>query len=692
MILDDEPEHNSQIKKDDSYILDSFETYRQLDSQKIRRGLIRHIPLIALMTLAFTGAGAYLSYSLLKKVETQSILVYQQQNERSIDSVYKPSQLSMPSAVEMITLPSNLTAIKSILELDYPIQKLQRMISVEAPVKDSNLINITVTGKNPQEVIEIANTAAKVAVKRTYDMAQRHWQGVFQFFRKEGNTLNNEVENVNRQIAAYKRDHNFISLDPNSVGSIAGTITNAQQLQMADLDYKKMLVEYENLRREINRIPDYIERSAFSDSGYKDKISQLENSLLEARIKYAPNNPKIRALETQLDILKKTALSAEEESQVQLQEINPIKEKLNLDLIAMQAKLRAAQKFKEELETIVKKTESNALNLSEEQVTYKELLSKRERLEGDVKQNMMDQRKVEALLNLGSSELEIYQLADMVKTSEKAAIAPALPFLGLFIGLFFGTFLAIALEVADKRIRTQKQLRSLFALPCFTSIPFISKLTPHKVDEQTLFYTRRICERLQIDHPLLKSLSVTSSTEFEGKSLWSYQIAMYYKNIAKNVIILQLDHRQSPSFTQKEAPERLLEDYLRGEATVDEIITHGAVDNIRCGYDVLMKELMKTDQMRDLWEGLQQTYDLVIVDAPGMLDEDYAINAVSLADGCLYFINSSETSADYVRDCFQTLEIYGIKPLGVVLNKVSKIYFNDIQQQAAKKRRRRQKV
>ena len=81
--------------------------------------------------------------------------------------------------------------------------------------------------------------------------------------------------------------------------------------------------------------------------------------------------------------------------------------------------------------------------------------------------------------------------------------------------------------------------------------------------------------------------------------------------------------------------------------------------------------------MNRLWETLNESYDLVIVDSPGLIDDDYAMNVAEFADMCVYVLNSPKTNISFVNSSLQLLGHSRIKPAGIVLNQVLPTYIDD---------------
>ncbi|GAB4235970.1 MAG: hypothetical protein Tsb0021_15620 [Chlamydiales bacterium] len=659
-----------------------------LDLKKIRRGILRHIPLITLFGIIFGLLGGSFSSSYLDTYKAQAVLIYQRHNPQStLQETFQMIHLTQPSAVEIVTLPGQLRSVISILGLTMSPEQLKSMIKVEVPVRESNLINISATADSPQQAVDIVNTVATVAVRNTKTMNKQQWQSAYAFYRNYESELSEELDKQSRAVADFRKQHRFIGLDATGM-TVASSLKDLEtQLQLADLDYKKMLVEYENLKREVGKIPDQIETPMQGDPLVESRVAQLETALLDARARYAPQNPKIKALEKQLNDLQ--AQTEMQDYRTVFYEKNPIKEKMQIDLISMQAKLRAAYKLKEELHRMVEESEQRATSLTEEHISFAEMIRKKEQLETDLLQVKETQRLLEALLNLGKSDLEVYQLAESAKEAGNPLIAVLIPLLGAFFGIFLGVTSAVILEVLDNKYRTANEIRNQLKQPCLLTVPFIPKFNPKRIDHRTLFYTRTLYERIQVLNRNFFSLAFTSSQEGEGKSVIAYQLAEYYRQLGKKVILVEFDYRPNPCFEKKVGNHSTLTDYLTHEASLEDVIQPGEPDRIEIKYNPVLKELLQGERIEHFWSMLREHYDLAIIDVPGVIEDEYAIDVLKRADTFVYVINSTKIVKKYVNEGFEELEAAHLSPLGVVLNNIKPVYFNSLQANTQKKREKR---
>lgn len=674
--------------------LDDFA--ERLDSSKLLRGMLRRAWLVVLFAFLFALACSYISHRLASRFVASAYLLYEEDTAKNVAGVFPLTRISQASAVEMVRLPANLNAVRSILGLELSEKDLLGMISVSPPTTDSNLINIKVTADSPSLAVDIVNTIASVVVKSTKDYAKRQLNTANEYYKRQVELLQTQLGDKIKEITQFQKEHPFFEFG--SSGSIAvKSFGDLEQRRQAALEaYNSQLIEYENLRREAERIPDQVVKYSEIDNPLRGRIAQAELNLIEAKTRFAPENPKLKAMESEIEQLKK--LAKEQPSQnkdspnpgvTAEYEKNPVKERLNLELLSMRGKLRSAQKLKEDIEAELARQGKELNTLPEEQVAYSRLVDSREQLDYELKRTQTVLKTLDALSSVGKSGVEIYQTADKAVPNDSILIQ-LLPLIGFILGSGFGLFVAFLVELSDRRLRTAKEVEAVYNLPCLITIPEFRFFSLTTGEIQLQYFIRSLEEKLEKSTAKLPqfSLAVLSSTKGEGKSSLVYFLARYYQELGKRCVVLEFDGLMRGIDVAGEAAHRPIEDFLRGEATVDDILVRGPIDRIQSARDHRLKELLKLDRMNQLLVHLKQHYEVILLDVPGLLEADYADNLAQCADVSIFVIGSKETPGRSVELSLHELEHLEVIPAGIVLNRVLRIYIDDMRIKGEAKRAR----
>lgn len=654
----------------------------RLDFGKILRGILRRLWVIILCALLFALASSYLAHRLSKRFVSSAYLLYEEDTSKSVAGVFPLTRISKASAVEMVLLPSNLNAVRSILGLQLTEKQLAKLIEVVPPTNDSNLINIRVTADSPSLAIDIANTLAGVVVKNTKEYTKRQLNTAYEYYKTQGNEIRDKLSGKIKEISQFQKDH--ASFEFGADGSVAvRSFAELEQRRQAALEsYNSQVIQYENLRREAERIPDQIVKYTEIENPLRQRLIQAEFSLIEAKTRYAPENPRVKTIEDEVSQLKQRLKEPGQQQAVtngnpnanaEYQK-NPLKEQLNLELLNLRGKLRSAQKLKEDIEAELAKQSQALHTLPEEQGAFNRLLNSRDQLQQELAQSQVVLTNLEAMTSAGKSGIEIYQNAEKSQPNDSLFVQ-LLPLLGFLFGSACGTFLVLAIELGDKHLRTIKEVESLYSPPCLTVIPEFRFFSQNNGEKQFQYFIRVIEEEMEhhVKEPRF-SLAIISSQKGEGKSTLVFFLTRYLQQLGKRCLVIEGD----ASTPIEPKTEKSLEDYLNGKASLEAIIRHQKIDSIKATGASDMKELLKNEKLKELLKELKSTYDIILIDCPGVIESNYAANLAAYADHSLFVVASTLVPRSIVDLSLKELDHHHVKPMGIILNRALRIYIDDV--------------
>lgn len=690
--------HFASIIKEE-HVTDENGEHSVTDTHKIFRGIRRHILLI-LIAAAFGAAGVLaITFFLNKTYTAQSYVLYQEEggSTKTLMGNYTLNKLSLPTMMEMMKLPLHFKSAKSILGLDLTVDDIMDMTTIESPPGRSNLIRIVTKGRDASLVVDLANALANVIVKHSEDLNRKQLQEAYDYFNTQREQAKQKQSLNSKEIADFKQQNPSFEQDSGNSTLIESAVQARTSYQNAYLAYNSLLVEYENLKRETVKVPDHTVKYALEGSPFKERLTQTEMALLDARTKYAPDNPKIKVLESSLRELR-NMLSEQsmDDSKGKIYEKNPLKEQLNIELMRLQGKLRSAQKLKEDLEASVQGVDKALENLPKEQMQFARLMQIKKSTDEEIKELDLALRSTQLYLSLGKGDVDLYQSADVAEplTSKWEKWLALFPILGAILGIGVGVCIAIGLEMTDRRICTAKQIDLLYNVKCIQTIPEIPSLIKKDVEEQTLFYIRDLVD--QFEHlnngETPRSIGFTSSLNGEGKSCLAFYLARYYATrLGKKTVVIEFDYHKNEFLREDLTPCDTVEKYLHGETDLSHIVEPGEPDCIKAAFDPGMKELLKSDRMTQLWTNLKEKYDVIVIDTPAIVEDDYALNLVNWVDLSVFVVGSSIAKKEHIDASFIELERRGIKPCGIILNRVLAAYIDDVRIRTELKHNRKKK-
>jgi Mrp family chromosome partitioning ATPase/capsular polysaccharide biosynthesis protein len=287
--------------------------------------------------------------------------------------------------------------------------------------------------------------------------------------------------------------------------------------------------------------------------------------------------------------------------------------------------------------------------------------------------------------------------SDMVRADASIA-SPALlptqpsfpragPILGAALGasIIFGLIFVLMSEAVDNHVRTASQIYALTGLPTFGLIPEVPRRRrlPAHVAVISRPYTafaeavRTVEGRLARVLPRARGnvVLVTSPLPDDGKSTVAIALAAAAIATFRSAIVIEFDLRH-PNLETLIGPERAekdLLDYLRGEATLDEIIvSNPAAPDLKTIFvhspAADPGAILASPKIGAMLEELRSRFNQIILNTPPVLAVSDARTIAQYADAVLLVLRWGKTTPDLVRSALMQFDG---DVTGVVFNRVS---------------------
>lgn len=294
-----------------------------------------------------------------------------------------------------------------------------------------------------------------------------------------------------------------------------------------------------------------------------------------------------------------------------------------------------------------------------------------EGLHDNLQSNMKQAELAEATSSPG---LQVLDRAT-VPLSPTEDTVPRIMLMASLAGLGLGLAGALLLDRMDKRIRYPDQIERGLGLPLLGIVPRLD--AAGGVDANVAVESFRSI-RVQISHSNGSSrglVMITSPAPRDGKSMVAANLAISYASAGFRTLLLDADIRRGHAeemFAVHRSPG--LADFLRGEATADEILQMTKVD----GLTVIAKgsgknfnlELLDSVEMDAMLTSLKADYDVVVVDAPPLAAGADALVLGRRADKVVVVLRAGETDQVLARAKLELIGNVDVPIVGAVLNAV----------------------
>jgi capsular exopolysaccharide synthesis family protein len=173
----------------------------------------------------------------------------------------------------------------------------------------------------------------------------------------------------------------------------------------------------------------------------------------------------------------------------------------------------------------------------------------------------------------------------------------------------------------------------------------------------------------------LKVVAITSSTQAEGKSTLSVNMANVYARRGAKVCLVNLDLRRPSIHLFYNVKNSIgIEEYVAGEATLPQIIVHlpNGVDLINAGsYTPFPTNVISSSKLDTLFKNLRAKYDFVIVDtAPVLLVADsFLVNR--LVDGFIFVVAQNKSKKKNIASAIRSMNDNNINIIGTTMTEIT---------------------
>ncbi len=420
------------------------------------------------------------------------------------------------------------------------------------------------------------------------------------------------------------------------------------------------------------------------------KLSSLEAQMVEARVRYSEDQPRVRSLAQQIaevqrelgDAVKDSAVTGSVIGGIPADERNAVAEilgALETSVVSLSAQEGAL------------KDQANALRrdlsgLSKDELEFRRLAS-------EVETN----RKLSTLLSdkLGAARIREQGEMNVVKVIDPPGFPATAPnqrrmqFVGLAIALalVIGLGAPATAEYFNRPIMGEVDVKSITGLPILATIPRVESQLPNvagngdghaRQEDYQLFVDafRRLRVELQMlgaEAPMRRIL-IASALPFEGKSTVVFNLGLAFGEVGQRVIMADADfHRPSLHRITNTGTRKGLTDLLAGTSKLTETMT-SITEHVQLAprggtLSALSRTGLGSDRLPRILSEMAAETDYVLLDSSPILLIPDNLYMAAAADGIVLVAAVGETRP---RDLLRTkaiIERAGTPILGVVLNR-----------------------
>jgi len=258
--------------------------------------------------------------------------------------------------------------------------------------------------------------------------------------------------------------------------------------------------------------------------------------------------------------------------------------------------------------------------------------------------------------------------------------------IGLAIGLILGIIFSLFAEFLSQTVKSTKEVEEVLKLPLLGFVPHEKqrkgfedyRIMLKEGNVLTAENIRNIRTMLSfsLNAGKIKSLLITSSLQGEGKSFLSSSLSAAFAQAGKKVLLVDGDLRRgrlhrifklsnekglSSLWTEGQTLEGAKKNIQKTDVKDLFVLTSGP-------RPANSSELLSTPILKEFIEGLQNSFDLILIDCPASLPVADTFLWGQIIDKAVFTVKQGKTSVKSAKFALERMKQTNIKIIGCIIN------------------------
>jgi polysaccharide biosynthesis transport protein len=534
------------------------------------------------------------------------------------------------------------------------------------PVRNSRLVDISMTSTNPQLASDLANAHARAYIEQNLEFRFSASKEATDWLGAQLAEQRKKVEASEAELQRYREQHDAVAVEDRQnivvqrLSDLNSVATKAKTTRIEKEALYNQLKSIQNSNA-IDSFPavlgnEYVQK-------LKSDLGDLQRQQAELADKYGDRHPEMVKVRSAIN-------SAETKLQLEIDKV----------VMSVKSEYDTAAAQERTLVGALEGGKAEALSLNRKGIEFS-VLQRDAESNRQVYEALLQRTKETGI----SGELK----ASNIRVVDPAEV-PSTPFLprhrqNLTTAAFSGLVLALGLvflfEYLDNRIKSPQELRAQLNVPFLGMVPSIdvksSALLQDGVPPNFAEAIRGVRTNVLFSSAEegVRVIVVTSAGPGEGKSMFSSNLSVSLAQAGQRVLHVDADMRRPRVHAIFDiAQEPGLSNLLVGDCKPSEAIRKTPVQNL-CVLPAGMippnpAELLGSKRCEDFFATLGQNFDWVILDSPPVLAVADASILANTATGVVFVVGADQTSRQAARAALEQLEGVQAHVIGAVLNRV----------------------
>jgi capsular exopolysaccharide synthesis family protein len=544
-----------------------------------------------------------------------------------------------------------------------PVKSFQRLIQVN-PRRDTGLLEVSIVGRDRDEITRWVNEVAHAYVQRNFDKARENAERSVDAIRRQMAELSHELSDAEEiRIDTLQETQIFDSENQQEI--VRHTLnTYAAELTTANLERNKLAETIQQVRRvqeadgDLLAVPELAadERLRELHGKRADLARQLERDKVDLR----PGHPTFE--KTQGELRQATA---------------DVKSQIDTVVRGLENRYDAAVRRADYLAQEIEEAKRTSLDVAKATSKYNII-----KTDAETKKLIFD--LIAKTLNEISLNMELMNNNVQVLDEAIPPLTPIKPrkrlnlMVGALLGLCLGLGAVFFLDYLDNTIRSPEDVEKYLGVSVLGVVP---KMTDEGLAQRAIkeaFQSLRTSIIFSSKNRQRKVILVTSTGPREGKSSTVANLGRTLAAAGDRVIIVDCDLRRPKQHHHFQIDrEPGVTNYLAAPADERDwtpyvkVVGPGELHLMTCGpIPPSPPELLSNTRFADLVAALRERYDWVLLDSPPAASLSDAALLASSADMIVPVVKHNATDRDHVIKTVNGLRAVNPDLPGIVLNHV----------------------
>ena len=650
---------------------------------------------------------------------------YQGKRERGTDSQseFADSKIEIDYATQINVMRSPLLLQRAVdlLRPEYPninvltIKKYLILTSVVEEKVNTKIVQAVYTDNDPIKTQKVLEAVQKVYQVYNREQQETRLKKGLRFINEQIPVVRKLVDQSEAELEKFRKRQNLIDPGQQAVGMAQSLDAVERERQATRVQSQDLQARYKVLQEQLARSPqNALLSSRLSQSArYQTLLNELQRTdlvLAQRRVVFTDADPNVQRLveqrKSQIALLQSEVKRVLGGQPVQLNnkgetllaegQFGGIDLNLTSQLVELQINLRALSARDQGLAQTEQELRGEVNRFSGLLTEYNRLQPGVQINRDKLQQLLKAQQELSLEIARGGFDWQILeepQLGLQIGPNIKLNLL-----LGLVVGLMLGGVAAFLREMADDGVHTSDELEKQVALPLLgmtpelpytkasepiVNLPFGKPkvLAPWTIQVSNWPPSWESLDLIYKNIQLLNSVSSFTSLMFtsalagEGKTTLALGLALSAARLHQRVLLIDADLRRPNLHKLVNLPnDEGLSTLLTNDVSVP---TESSIQSSGSYVDILTAgptpqdpaNLLSSQRMRDLMARFEQTYDLVLVDAPPVLGMVDAILAASFCSGVVLVSRIGQVTKTELTQA--TAMLSKLNVIGVVANGAS---------------------